>query len=92
MVLLEGLAAGCTVVASDIDGYRQALGGHGIVVAPDDVASLVDGLRRGFEPRSQAEVAGALGHARRWSMGALVDRYEDLYEAAASAQHLARRR
>ena len=33
MVLLEGMAAGCTVVASDIEGYRVAAGGHATLVA-----------------------------------------------------------
>ena len=28
VVVLEGLAAGCVVVASDLDGYRAAAGGH----------------------------------------------------------------
>ena len=38
MVLLEGMAAGCTVVASDIEGYRMASGGHATLVPPGDVA------------------------------------------------------
>ena len=36
MVLLEGMAAGCAVVASDIEGYRAAAGGHAELVPPDD--------------------------------------------------------
>ena len=36
MVLLEGMAAGCTVVASDIEGYRMAAGGHATLVPPGD--------------------------------------------------------
>ena len=34
MVLLEAMAAGTAVVASDIDGYRQAAGGHAVLVPP----------------------------------------------------------
>ena len=34
MVLLEGMAAGCAVVASDIEGYRSAAGGHAVLVPP----------------------------------------------------------
>ena len=33
MVLLEGMAAGCSVVASDIEGYRIGAGGHAVLVA-----------------------------------------------------------
>ena len=36
MVLLEGMAAGCAVVASDIEGYRSAAGGHAELVPPGD--------------------------------------------------------
>ncbi len=40
MVLLEGMAAGCAVVASDIEGYRKAAGGHAALVPPGDVGAL----------------------------------------------------
>ncbi len=40
MVLLEGMAAGCAVVASDIEGYRMAAGGHATLVPPGDVGAL----------------------------------------------------
>ena len=40
MVLLEGMAAGCAVVASDIEGYRMAAGGHATLVPPGDKAAL----------------------------------------------------
>ncbi len=40
IVLLEGMAAGCAVVASDIEGYRMAAGGHATLVPPGDKAAL----------------------------------------------------
>ena len=44
MVLLEGMAAGCAVVASDIEGYRLAAGGHAELVRPDDAPALARAL------------------------------------------------
>jgi phosphatidylinositol alpha-mannosyltransferase len=40
VVLLEAMAARTVVVASDIDGYRDAAGGHAVLVPPGDVGSL----------------------------------------------------
>jgi phosphatidylinositol alpha-mannosyltransferase len=55
MVLVEAMAARTTVVASDIDGYRQAAGGHAVLVLPGDARSLAEALA---EALSDA-VAGA---------------------------------
>ncbi len=44
MVLLEGMAAGCAVVASDIEGYRTAAGGHATLVPPGDPGALTRAL------------------------------------------------
>ncbi len=48
MVLLEGMAGGCAVVASDIEGYRAAAGGHAELVPPGDRACA--GPRAGGGP------------------------------------------
>ena len=40
MVVLEGMAARCAVVASDLQGYRSAAGGHAVLVPPGDVGAL----------------------------------------------------
>ncbi|MGH9079417.1 MAG: glycosyltransferase family 4 protein [Acidimicrobiales bacterium] len=46
MVLLEGMAARTVVVASDIDGYRDAAGGHAVMVPPGDARALAEALAR----------------------------------------------
>ena len=75
MVLLEGMAAGCAVVASDIDGYRAAAGGHAELVPPGDVPALARAL--GVALADAVEGSGrsapearkeATEYARAWSM------------------------
>ena len=48
MVLVEALAAGTPVVASDLPGYRAVLGGgrYGLLVPPNDPQALADALTR----------------------------------------------
>ena len=82
LVLLEAMASEVPIVASDIDGYRQAAGGHATLFRPGDVPDLARALVSALEHDSEPRRAAALEHARRWSMGALVTRYEDLYERA----------
>jgi phosphatidylinositol alpha-mannosyltransferase len=92
MVLLEALAAGCAVVASDIDGYRSAAGGHAELVPPGDAGALartlgvaladaVEGSGRS-SPEAHKE---AMEYARNWSMDTLAERYVDVYRRAIDA-------
>jgi phosphatidylinositol alpha-mannosyltransferase len=92
MVLLEGMAAGCAVVASDIEGYRMAAGGHATLVPPGDkmalsralgvaLADVVEGTGLSAPEARKA----AVEHARNWSMESLAERYVDVYERAIAA-------
>jgi phosphatidylinositol alpha-mannosyltransferase len=97
MVLLEGMAAGCAVVASDIDGYRMAAGGHAALVPPGDKAALARALGvaladavEGSGQSSPEARKAAVEHARNWSMQTLAERYVDVYERAI-ASYRARR-
>jgi phosphatidylinositol alpha-mannosyltransferase len=90
MVLLEGMAAGCAVVASDIEGYRTAAGGHATLVRPGDVGALSSALDDVLA-RAEAESAAgpltearkeATEYAREWSMETLADRYVEMYGRA----------
>jgi phosphatidylinositol alpha-mannosyltransferase len=85
MVVLEGMAAGCTVVASDIEGYRKAAGGHATLVPPGDAAALAAALEGALAvpaPSSEAGRKEAVEYARAWSMDALAERYLALYARA----------
>jgi phosphatidylinositol alpha-mannosyltransferase len=89
MVVLEGLAAGCAVVASDLEGYRSAAGGHAALVPPGDAGALGRALGIALadvvEGSGQSSVEArkaAMAHAQEWSMEALAERYVDAYERA----------
>jgi len=84
MVLLEGLAARCRVIASDIDGYRQALGDCGRLVPPHDAGVLAAALREELDSVGLFDSERGWQRALDWSMSKLMDSYEELYERAAS--------
>ncbi|OLD68044.1 MAG: hypothetical protein AUI33_09930, partial [Ignavibacteria bacterium 13_1_40CM_2_61_4] len=52
--LCEAMLCGCIPVASDAGGSRTALGEAGILVPPGDIDSLVGGLQRAMQMRSDA--------------------------------------
>jgi phosphatidylinositol alpha-mannosyltransferase len=92
MVLLEGMAAGCAVVASDLEGYRSAAGGHAELVPPGEVGALARAL--GAALADAAEGSGrsspearkeGIEYARGWSMDTLAERYVDVYRRAIGA-------
>jgi phosphatidyl-myo-inositol alpha-mannosyltransferase len=92
MVVLEGMAAGCAVVASDIEGYRKAAAGHASLVPPGDKqplaralgVALADAVEGSGQSAPEARKV-ALEHARAWSMESLAERYVELYERAIRA-------
>lgn len=84
IVLLEGMAAGTPVVASDIDGYRNVAtdGVDAILVPPGDPGALAKAIGRAFDggPAVDALVAGGRRRADELSMTRLAERYVELYE------------
>jgi phosphatidyl-myo-inositol alpha-mannosyltransferase len=90
LVLLEGMAARAVVVASDIDGYRDAAGGRAVLVPPADPAALaraLSGVLGGAlaPDDGSGDRAGwleaAAARADGWSMAALAEQYEQRYRA-----------
>ena len=81
IVVLEAMACEVPVVVSDIDGYRQAAGGRGLLSAPGDASALEATILRALEV-NDSWVASAATYAETWSMDALVTRYETLYHEA----------
>lgn len=89
LVLLEAMASESRVVASDIDGYRDAAGGHAVLAAPGDPTSLYAALREAMSVDEDA-VRRAREYAERWSMRVLMDEYENLYDQATLENQRAR--
>ena len=85
MVLLEAMAAGAPIVASDIDGYRDVMddGSQGVLVKPKDpgemAAALISLLR---DPARRREM-GALGRekAQRYAWPVVATRVLEYYFA-----------
>jgi phosphatidylinositol alpha-mannosyltransferase len=82
MILLEGMASETTVVASDIEGYREAASGFATLFTPGDDVSLEAAIERALDAETPESIAAAKVHAQEWSMASLMDRYEELYELA----------
>jgi phosphatidylinositol alpha-mannosyltransferase len=89
MVVLEGMATRCAVVASDLPGYRSAAGGHAVLVPPGDVDALSRALgvaladaAEGSGQSSPEALKAAETYAESWSMEILAERYVDAYRRA----------
>ena len=86
IVLLEGMAAGTPVVASDLPGYRNvAIGGNeAYLVPPGDAEALRAGLRRVLDDEllSNRLSKAGLRRASEFSMARLANIYLGLYERA----------
>jgi len=84
IVLLEAMAAGTPVVASDIPGYRNvATAGRDALLAPaGDARAVAAGIRALIDdPDLYRELAEAgMQRAEQLSMNALAERYLEIYE------------
>ncbi len=90
IVLIEAMAAGTPVIASDIPGYRALAGDHAALVPPGDAAALSASLKRALaESASHSGRASAAArqaasvHAHSFSMEAVAARYRAIYERVA---------
>ena len=84
LVVLEGMAAGCVPVVSDLPGVRDLAGQVGLVVPPRDEAALgaaLLGLAADPERLAALGVA-ARTRAKELSWDTCVGRYEEAFRAA----------
>lgn len=86
VVLLEAMASGVAVVASDIDGYGT-VARHGVeaeLVAPNDADALAATLRVVLDDPARRAALVDAGRARadEFSMAHLADRFVKIYERA----------
>ena len=83
VVLIEAMAAGTTVVASALDGYRN-VATHGLdalLVPPGDPVALADALKKAMLDEDLAVALRLAGseRAERFAMSSLASRYVDIY-------------
>ena len=92
IVLVEAMAAGVPVVASDIAGYREVIraGVDGLLVPPGDDRALADAVAQVLDDAVLAGRLRAAGRARAeaYSWRAVVPRIEAAYEDALAAGHV----
>ncbi len=82
IVLVEAMAAGTPVVASDIPGYRQvASGGAAVLVPPADSTALAGALGAVLTDPERAVTLAAAGHTRAasFSLTSLAAQYSEMY-------------
>lgn len=86
IVLLEAMAAGAPVVASDIGGYRDVARGNreAVLVAPNEADALRAAIRGVLDdgPRSGRMVEAGRERAASFSLASLADRYVALFDQA----------
>jgi glycosyltransferase involved in cell wall biosynthesis len=91
MFLLEAMASGVPVVQPRRGAFREIIErtGGGVMVEPDDAASLADGIYGIWRnPELAAEMGrrGALGVRREFSASQMAARAIKAYQAIATAQ------
>jgi sugar transferase (PEP-CTERM/EpsH1 system associated) len=82
--ILEAMASGLPVLATDVGGNRELVTREtGMLVAPDDVDALTNGLLHYARDRAAAKAAGRMGRLRAeqvHSLDGMIARYAALYE------------
>lgn len=86
IVVAEGMAAGCAVVASDLPAFRAVLGDTGILVPPGDPAALSGAIAGLLDEPDRARRLGveARNRAGRFDWAAVVAAYRSAYLRARS--------
>lgn len=89
IVLVEAMAAGLPIVASDITGYREVVrdGREALLVPSGDPAALAKAVQHLFEHPEQARALSEAGRirARRYDWDAILATLEGIYGEALGA-------
>ncbi|MFP5354047.1 MAG: glycosyltransferase family 4 protein [Gemmatimonadota bacterium] len=90
IVLVEAMAAGLPVVASDIPGYREVArdGRESRLVKPSDADALAEGIAHLLDHPAAAARLGANGAQRAldYAWEQIIDQLESVYESLAGVQ------
>lgn len=89
LALIEGMAAGCAVVGSDVPGVREVIdhGNDGLLVPESDAVALADALERLLRDDAFAERLGRAARATalaRHGRELMNRRYEELFLSLAA--------
>ncbi len=84
IVVAEGMAAGCAVVASDLESFREVLGDAGRLVRIGDSVALAGAISALLADPEEARRLGesARESASRFDWSQVVERYRDVYANA----------
>ncbi len=84
IVLVEGMAAGCAIVASALPAFAHVLGGAGVLTKPGDVDGLAGALIRvlGDDGLCHDLQERAIDRVARFDRAAVLDGYLAAYRAA----------
>ena len=86
VILLEGMAAGVPVVASDLEGYRNVArpGVDALMSPPGEAPALAEVIQTALDggPDVKAMVENGLERAATFSLDRLAERYTDMYARA----------
>jgi glycosyltransferase involved in cell wall biosynthesis len=83
-VVSEAMFVGRPVVATDVAGVREQLAGFGTVVPPGDSEQLARGISRvlaDYDDHARHALEMSRNARQRFSIGAMVDGHERLYES-----------
>jgi phosphatidylinositol alpha-mannosyltransferase len=93
MVLIEAMASGVPVVASDIEGYRQVVteGQEGLLVPPRNPIALANAISSVLQDREAAGRMGACGlvQARQYAWDRVAEQVMDFYVKTGSRAYQA---
>lgn len=89
VALLEAMATGLAVVATDVGGTREAAGGAAVLVPPEDPRALAEALGALLADEGKARALGEAARRRvisRFGIGGVARRHLDLYGEVAGAR------
>jgi glycogen synthase len=80
LVVLEGLACGCGIIASNRGGIPEALGGHGVLFDPGDEQALFEALQSELSSPSPVDQDSIDSHLQQFAPEAVAAAYEKLMD------------
>ncbi|OQX88354.1 hypothetical protein B6D60_02305 [candidate division KSB1 bacterium 4484_87] len=81
--VLESMACGRPVVATDVGGVKEALSGYGVIVKPRDAEAFGEGVIKLLENREYRQHLGRLAREQvllKFQISTSIDYYREAYE------------